>query len=252
MLSKKEIQKIQSLQKHKFRQLYSQYLAEGDKIVRELLATQLPVVHIYALESWILLHEKTLLQKKIAFSNVSEKELQQISSLRTPHQVLAIVPLPANTINIQVPLAPAKYLLLDHIQDPGNLGTIIRSAHWFGVQAIFCSEGSADAFNPKVVQATMGSIFHIPVVYTSLSELIEKQPQFPIYAAVLNGNNIFEADLAAHFFLMIGNESKGIASSLKLDAVQKLTIPQYGTAESLNAAVSCSIILALTHQAHHK
>lgn len=248
MLSKKVIQRIQSLQKRKFRQLYCHYLVEGDKIVFELLQSQQDIEHIYALESWITLHQKTIEKQKIAFTVISENELMQISSLKAPQEVIALATIPTPSLSIHTLLPLGKYVVLDKIQDPGNLGTIIRSAHWFGVEAIFCAEGTVDVYNPKVVQATMGSLFHIPIIYTSVIDLLKKQSHLPIYAAVLNGQNIYETTIAPHFFLIIGNESKGISLEIQEMAQHRLTIPKFSTAESLNAAVSCSIILALAHQ----
>ncbi len=236
MLSKKEIKDIQSLGYKKFRDEARLFVAEGPKIVSELvqLAPQ-SIKKIYALEAWAAQHGGlTNLQ------TVSEAELQKLSGLQTPNEVLALVqqfswPEPKNLDGF--------CLYLDTIQDPGNLGTIIRIADWFGVSQIVCSSGCADVYNAKVVQSTMASIARVPVWYDEAGTWLQQQ-KVPVYAATLNGRSLYSFEKVTKGILIIGNESKGINPQIMAMATQGITIPKKGGAESLNAAVATGIILS--------
>jgi TrmH family RNA methyltransferase len=168
--------------------------------------------------------------------------LQRISALTTPNQVLAV---------FKKPLFPPPEmqgrinLVLDNIQDPGNMGTIIRIADWFGLQNIICSEDSVDAFNSKVVQSTMGSISRVQVLYTPLKSFFRAHPAIPVYVTALNGTAVFGMNRISEGFIIIGNESKGISEELLQELkCERITIPKKGKAESLNAAVATGIVLS--------
>jgi TrmH family RNA methyltransferase len=173
---------------------------------------------------------------------VEEFELLKISSQKTPHQVLALVEIPLNPIKSYKPTGLT--LVLDRIQDPGNLGTIIRTCDWFGVTEIVCSADTVDVFNSKVVQSAMGSILRVHVYYTELTDFIRLHKDMPSYAAVLGGTSIHEIDVKQPAFLIIGNESTGISNELLQLNPFQISIPKIGKAESLNAAVAASIILS--------
>ncbi|MBC7851748.1 MAG: RNA methyltransferase, partial [Chitinophagaceae bacterium] len=173
---------------------------------------------------------------------IDEKELESISTLSTPNEVVAILRQPERQRAIE--LKDTLTLMLDSIQDPGNLGTIIRCADWFGVRQIVCSNECADVYNSKVVQSTMGSIGRIDIHYTDLQTLLEHNPEVQVYAAVLGGNSILDMKPVKEGIILIGNESKGIRSSLLNDRTVRITIPGKGEAESLNAAVATGIILS--------
>ncbi|HVK97241.1 MAG TPA: RNA methyltransferase [Flavisolibacter sp.] len=235
MLSKKLIKDIQSLGHKKSRDESGFFIAEGPKIINELLDT-IPeeVESMYATEDWVAKYSGN---KNVTV--ISDVELQRISSLNTPNQVVAIV-------KQFIAYEPADYsfvIYLDTIQDPGNFGTIIRIADWFGISHIVCSPGCADRYNPKVVQATMASIARVNVFYDENRTWLQKQRK-DIYAATLEGTSVFEESKTGSGILMIGNESKGLSDDLMKLATRKITIPRKGNAESLNAAVATGIILS--------
>lgn len=244
MLSKTQVKYIQSLSHKKFRDEEGVFIAEGPKIVAEILKEKPSAVrYIYAVKNWHETNEN--LVKNIgteSLNEVSEKELEKISSLNTPNQVFAIIkklPVQQN-IDCKIQLVIA----LDEIQDPGNLGTIIRIADWFGIKHIICSKDCADVYNSKVVQSTMGSIIRVNVMYTDLEDFLNKQKGIEIMAAALEGIPVQKIKEGKNGVLLIGNESKGISKELLSFASTKITIPQIGKAESLNAAVATGIILS--------
>jgi TrmH family RNA methyltransferase len=241
MLVKSKVKYIQTLGQKKFRQQEGVFIAEGPKLVRELILEQPGcVVEIFALEEWLKENKKIISAEKVY--EVSLPDMERISHLNTPNQVLAIVKqfdaaaVTADKSNM--------VLALDNIQDPGNMGTIIRIADWFGISQVVCSEDTADVYNPKVVQATMGSIARVMVSYTSLTGLLSKQNESPIYAAVLDGQDVRNMKRTSGGILVIGNESKGISDEVLKFCNVRVTIPQKGKAESLNAAVATGIILS--------
>ena len=242
MLLKSQVKYIQSLRDKKFRDLDRVFVAEGPKIVGEFLDAGHPVPQsIFATTDWISAQGKRLAAVKAAeLFTVSDAELGRLSSLSTPNQVLGIFLQPEPKI-----FQPGRLsLALDNIQDPGNLGTIIRIADWFAVDQIICSESGADAFNSKVIQASMGSICRVGVSYRNLEEFFQ-QPECPeVYAAVLDGINLFDATPVREAVILIGNESKGISTELLALADHRISIPRRGKAESLNAAIAAGIILA--------
>ena len=238
MPGKSKTKYIQSLGEKKFREKEGVFVAEGPKIVKELLKAEFEVHEIYALRKW--LDENNKFIKSGETFEITEAGLKGISFMTTPQSVLALVKMPATNTFV----TNGKVILaLDGIQDPGNLGTIIRTADWFGVQHIICSKDCADVYNPKVVQATMGSIARVNVIYTDLYSWLQKEKDSSIYAAVLKGKDLKKIKIKTGIIL-IGNESKGIRPEILSLANENITIPGFGQAESLNAAVATGIILS--------
>ncbi len=248
MLSKTIVKYIQSLAFKKVRDEDGTFVAEGPKVVAEFLASQKFVCkNVYGLQGWLM--ENNILLKNISeekIVEIEENDLNKISFLKTPNKVLAVFYKKDNNL-----ADPDSYqekdnlsLMLDEIQDPGNLGTIIRTADWFGIINIICSNDCVDCYSQKVVQATMGSMARVNIIYTNLEEFIKKNVGINIYAAALNGNNLFLLNKIKGGIILIGNESKGISENLLLLAAERITIPKHGEAESLNAAVACGIILS--------
>ena len=241
MLSKQKIKDTQTLGQKKFRQQERLFIAEGPKLVKELLEADASMVkEVFALKEWITEHEKILV--KVIVTEITEMELERISQLTTPNKVLAIVRQFDEDVEIRT---KGKIILaLDCIQDPGNLGTIIRTADWFGIEQIVCSNDSAEVYNPKVVQATMGSIARVRVFYTDLQQWLAEQKDVSIYATTLEGQNVTAVKKINEGIIIFGNESKGISDDILKLATVRLTIPKKGKAESLNAAVAAGIILS--------
>jgi len=241
MLSKQRIKDIQTLGQKKFRQQEGLFIAEGPKLVKELLEADVSrVKDVFAVKEWITNHEKIL--GKIAVTEITETELERVSQLTTPNKVLAIVRQFDEDNEI---ITKGKITLaLDGIRDPGNLGTIIRTADWFGVEQIVCSPDSAEVYNPKVVQATMGSIARVKVFYTDLNEWLAEQKNISIYATTLEGQDVTTVKKIQEGIIIFGNESKGIGPDILQLATVKLTIPKKGKAESLNAAVAVGVIMS--------
>jgi TrmH family RNA methyltransferase len=241
MLSKNTVKYINSLKTNKFRNKYNKFIAEGPKIVGELLRSQFDVESVYAVGQYKSITDKT------EITEISEQELKRISSLKTPNQVLAVVNIP-DTKTDSDSLKNKLVLVLDDINDPGNLGTIIRSADWFGVRHIICSNNTVDVYNPKVIQATMGSFIRVKTIYTDLNKFFTNLSFTPpVFGALLKGKNIFKMKLPPEGFIIIGNESKGISGNLKQFITHPVMIPSFAqieSAESLNASVATSIILA--------
>lgn len=241
MLSKQKIKDTQTLGQKKFRQQEGLFIAEGPKLVKELLEANASMVkEVFALKEWISDNEKILV--KITVTEITETELERISQLTTPNKVLAIV---RQFDEVKEIITKGKITLaLDGIQDPGNLGTIIRTADWFGIVQIVCSNDSADVYNPKVVQATMGSIARVKVVYADLWEWLVEQNDVHIYATTLDGQDVSAVKKIKEGIIIFGNESKGISAETLQLANVRLSIPKKGKAESLNAAVAAGIILS--------
>ena len=241
MLTKTYTKYIQSLHHKKSRDSDNCFIAEGPKIVAEFLASStVKIQQLLALPAWIKTHQQDC--NGVELVEMDEKDLEKISQLSTPNQVLAVIKKFDTPTDIQT--KGVVTLVLDTIQDPGNLGTIIRIADWFGIQQIVCSPDCADMYNPKVVQSTMGSIARVTLFYTDLASWLEDQKDVFIYAAALEGQNVSAMKAITEGLIVIGNESKGIRSAI-LDLVDiKITIPRKGTAESLNAAVATGIILS--------
>ena len=232
MLSKKVIKDIQSLGLKKHRNEARVFVAEGPKVVEELLQEAPHLVQqVFAVEDWA--------KGRDGVEVITEIELERISSLKTPNKVLAVL----QQLDGHEPVTDTFTLYLDTIQDPGNLGTIIRIADWFGVQNVVCSNGCADLYNPKVVQATMASIARVNVYHDKEEAWLHKQT-VPVYAAALKGKNLYTFPKTESGILVIGNESKGIRKEFLERATDPVTIPRRGKAESLNAAVATGILLS--------
>jgi TrmH family RNA methyltransferase len=237
MINNSELKYIQSFAHKKHWAEESTFIVEGPKMVQELLRSNWTIKKIYATSDWI--QGQGVLPVPVI--EVDQIMLERMSQMQTPHQVIALAE--KETFLKQWPFDETFSLLLDGIQDPGNLGTIIRTADWFGVKQIFVSEDTAGFYNPKVLQSTMGSCFRVRVESVNL-ETIVKATALPVYGALLDGASMYESVIASTGFLIIGNESKGISNQLTKYITHPIKIPKYGHAESLNASVATGIILS--------
>lgn len=242
MITKLQVKYIQSLGQKKFRDEEAVFIAEGPKIINELLCAPglIPLI-LYATKEWIERNSTTIETGSAQLVEIKEQELERISFLQTPNEVMGIFKKPVYAKPV---FAGAVSLMLDGIQDPGNLGTIIRIADWFGISNIICSHDCADAYAPKVVQSTMGSIARVNVLYTGLVEWVQREGSLPLYAATLDGQSLNELQPVKEGIIVTGNESKGISPALLELCRHRVTIPRLGHAESLNAAVATGIILS--------
>lgn len=244
MLHRSRVKDIQSLAHKKSREETGLYVVEGPKMVSELLEWKPDSLRaIYATGSWISVHEQALdVSARSMLTCVSDDELSSISFLQTPNQVLAVAEKPRVD---NPPVFPGRItLLLDTIQDPGNMGTILRTADWFGIDQVVCSRESADIFNPKVVQATMGAVFRIRVHVLDPVSILDQLGVVPLICSALEGEDLFTCTPLKEAVIIIGNESRGASPALLSRASRRITIPRYGHAESLNAAVATGIILS--------
>ncbi len=241
MLSKSQIRTITSLQHKKFRREHGLFIVEGLKSVTEFVQSDYAVAEIFHTPQAAAKLGK--IAQNIKSTAVSEQELQRISALKAPQGILALVAIPHDAPLDQRLLRDAFHLVLDDVQDPGNLGTIIRTAEWFGLKRIICSAGSVDAYNPKAVQASMGSLARMHVHYTDLATLLTGSP-VPIFGAVLDGAPIYQTDFGREGLIVLGNEGNGIGPAVLANIQQPVTIPRVGQAESLNVAVSAALFCA--------
>ena len=241
MLTKNEIKYLKSLHQKKEREVAQCFLCEGEKIVSEALESGWKVKKVFITHKVV---ETSIF--KTDFEAISEKEMEQISSLATPPGVMALVEYPPLIRPNFDELNSELFLILDSINDPGNLGTIIRLADWYNIKYIFCSENTVDRFNAKVVQASMGSIFRTTIFYTDLIAFLNdcQQEQIPLFAAVMNGN-LAQKGFMNKGGLIMGSESHGISNSLLNTKITKVTIPKFGKAESLNVGVATGILLSM-------
>lgn len=243
-----QIKHIQSLQLKKFRDAHNTFVAEGEKIVSELLASDFHIEMLCALPEWLDQH-KTKIPDPCC--EVSPKQLERISNLKTPNKALAVLRKPVHELQ-DIRFDKDIVLMLDKLQDPGNMGSIIRTADWFGIRHIICSPDTADIYNPKVIQATMGSFIRLKVHYAALAGILEHIPAgIPVYGAFLEGKSLFSNKLILPGVLIIGNESQGISREVASFVNRKVMIPRGVTeeagkagAESLNAAMAAGIIMA--------
>lgn len=240
MLSNSEWKQIQSLKLKKFRQKYREFLIEGDKIVLEAIASGYRLKHIIADDEWVQAHTGKI-PEGIKVSKVMPHNMKKLSSLSTAPGIIAVAIMP--DANKKIDAQSKWFLALDGLSDPGNLGTIIRTADWFGIHTILCSENCADCYNQKTVQASMGSIFRVEILYASLTNILP-QLQLPVFAATLNGEPYNKIKKPEGGILLIGSESHGVSENLIPLSEHQITIPGTGKAESLNAAVACGILLA--------
>jgi RNA methyltransferase, TrmH family len=244
MFSKTHTKYIQSLHHKKFRDEYGVFIAEGTKVVVELLnADKFECKELFALPDWFVANAKILSNyNEIEKIEIKDFELEKISALSTPNKVLGIFQ--KSTLPQTIDAKQKITLALDAIQDPGNLGTIIRNADWFGVENIVCSLTCADMYNPKVVQSTMGSLVRVNVVYKDLPNWLAENKPIKKLAADLDGKNVSSLKNIKEAIIIIGNEGKGISKEVMNWVDEKITISKKGGAESLNAAVASGIILS--------
>jgi TrmH family RNA methyltransferase len=247
MLSKKNLKFIQSLRYKKQRDNHRQFIVEGDKVVKDLMNSDWEIPHLFATPEWLsrlLAGDK---KKPGQITELSDRELKKISTLKIPNHVLAVVMKPEYSISWEE-IASDLTLFLEEIQDPGNLGTILRIAAWFGIKNVCCSKATADIYNPKVVQASMGALLWVKVHYIEpVSFLRECSARgIPVYGTYLDGKNIYGASLVKNGLVVLGNESRGISGDCSPFVTEKISIPGFGspgrTIESLNVAVAAAIV----------
>jgi RNA methyltransferase, TrmH family len=247
LLSKNQSAYVKSLHQKKFRDQHNAFIAEGIKLVTELLRSDIKVKQVFSSRNFQL----SIFNYHIDVIRVTERELKRISALNTPNEVLAVCEIPSYKLDM-ASLASKLTIILDDIRDPGNLGTIMRVADWFGIDNIICSRETVDLFNPKVVQSTMGSIARVQLHYENLEEFFSRlDSNVPVYGAVMDGESIYSANLTPNGIIVIGNEGHGISENILSKITHKLTIPPTahrtpvgGEAESLNAALATGILLS--------
>lgn len=243
MISKATIKRIHALEMRKYRKNERLFVAEGPKLVNELYMSMKPV-YVAALPEWIASNANLL--NNTTYDTLTPEELQKASLLMHPQQVIALFQIPENELNLDL-LKDELILMLDGVQDPGNLGTIARVADWFGIRHIICSPDTADIYNPKAVQATMGALARVKFYYTELA-MVLSQYSGPIYGTFLDGDNIYKEELSRHGIIVMGNEGKGISQRTREMINRRLLIPNYPegtlTTESLNVAIATSIVCA--------
>lgn len=235
MLTAHTIKTIQSLDKKKYRQKYNLFLVEGNKIIKELPLSDYHIENLYSVDP------DNFIFKTQEVEKILPTDLKKISFLQHPKDSVAVCRIPDNIFLEDV----SVQLVLDGIQDPGNLGTIIRLADWFGIEQIICSNDTVDLYNPKVIQATMGSFLRVNVFYTDLDNYL-KEYKYPIFGTDMNGENIYETTFPEKFSLVFGNEGNGIRSSTEDLITKMITIPRFGrsqSTESLNVSMSAGIIM---------
>ncbi|MDN3724527.1 RNA methyltransferase [Aequorivita sp. SDUM287046] len=234
MLSKSQTKLITSLQQKKYREETGLFVAEGPKVIHELLDGGLALHLLFSTVGFEITHKNNL--------QVTEAELKKLSFLKTANTAVAVFEIP----KIKLLRDEGLIIALDAVRDPGNLGTIIRLCDWFGVKQIICSEDTADCYNPKVVQATMGSLARVQVHYLSLMEYLSRT-NLPIFGGAMNGKNVYSEKLPATGILVMGNEANGISEEIIQKITHKITIPRYGNiqkTESLNVATATAILLS--------
>lgn len=236
MLSKNQIKLISGLQQKKHRLANQLFFAEGVKVIQELVKSNFELEHLYTTKDDF---DEVLVHKR---SVISENELNKISALATPNSCLAVFKIPMGSkIN-----ESGLVLALDSVRDPGNMGTILRLCDWFGIQQLVCSKETVDIYNPKVVQATMGSIARVNVNYVDLNTFISNT-SLPVFGTFMEGENIYKTALPQEGIIIMGNEANGISESIENLITQRLTIPRFGDLqiiESLNVATATAIILS--------
>lgn len=251
MISKNKVKYIRSLEMKKFRKADQVFVAEGHKLVGDLLGA-FECTYLAATAQWLDQHTSVLHSAQLRHTEideVSEDELKRLSFQETPQQVLAVFCQPQWSVNLNEVASQGLCLALDDVQNPGNLGTIVRVADWFGIEHIFCSQGCADIYNPKTVQATMGAIARVQVHYVNLEESLKSlDGSVPVYGTFLDGENMYEKELSHQGVIVMGNEGKGVSKEVEACVDERLYIPNYPegreTSESLNVAIATAIICA--------
>ena len=245
MLSKNDIKTIKSLEQKKFRNEFNLFTAEGPKLVGDL-AGQFECCFLAATPAWLDSNRHIRAER---IERISRDELEKISFLKTPQDVLALFRIPKYDFNTAQAASERLLLALDGIQDPGNLGTIVRIADWFGINDIICSRNTADIYNPKSVQATMGALSRVRLHYLDLEhELSNLRPGTPVYGTFLDGDNMYSGNISGNGIIVMGNEGNGISSQVGRLVSHRLFIPNWPegakTSESLNVAVATAIVCA--------
>lgn len=236
MVTKSQIKLVASLQQKKFRKQYRMFIAEGKKIIQELLDAN------YELEFLFSTKDQFVLKDSRKYHAISENELKKMSALKTQNDCLAVFKMKEQ----EVKLNSGLIVVLDDVRDPGNFGTIIRLCDWFGIETIVCSNETADLYNPKVIQATMGSFTRVAIVYKDLEEFL-MTTQLPIYGTFMDGNNVYSERLPIDGIIIMGNEANGISDRIEKRVDNRITIPRFGLlqqTESLNVATATAIILS--------
>lgn len=218
--------------------MYGKFLVEGDKSVRELLHSAFKIDAIYGLSDWVERHHT----QAVELHTVSPAELAELSTHEQPDQVVALAHIPSHAATALA--SSGLYVACDRLNDPGNAGTIIRIADWFGAASVIFSEKSVDIYNPKVVSAAKGSLFRMPVIYADLSALLRENKALPVIGTYMDGESIYTTKLPASGILLIGNEANGIGEELSTLVTQRISIPAFGKAESLNAGVATGILMS--------
>ena len=247
MLSKNKKKFVTSLIHKKYRNQFNAFCAEGDKLNLDLISSETSCIELIATEEWIK-NNKNLLTENIIITITTETELKSVSNLKSPPPVIGIYEITKHQLMIEQ-LSDSLIIVLDGVQDPGNMGTIIRIADWFGINNIICSEDSADIYNPKVVQASMGAIARVKVQYVDLPSFIKRYKtkiRLPVYGTFLEGENIYSQGLSKNGMIIMGSEGKGISADIEKLISNKLFIPSFTTeeptSESLNVSVATAII----------
>jgi TrmH family RNA methyltransferase len=249
MISKNEIKYIQSLHSKKNREEDGLFIIEGIKLVTEFISqSKFAIKEVFATSEYINNHKSNLVNNKITFTEISEEDLKKISLQSSPNQVLAIVNKAIQELNTML-LSSSTTLYLDDIRDPGNLGTIIRIADWFGIKQVICSPNCTELYNPKTLQASMGAILRVNVLTLGFEIVLPQLKNLPIYGAVLEGKNIYTSQLK-NGLIVIGNEANGISEEVLKHITNRITIPAATSngSESLNAANACAIICSEFHR----
>jgi len=249
MISKNKTRLIISLRKKKVREEEGLFVIEGDKLVKEFLSAKIPVKTLIAKKEFISSLPPSLKECIDEIEDATFGELKQISSLKTPHNALALVHIPQQIMNPEE-LLKSLCVALDFVQDPGNLGTIIRAAAWFGIKNIVCSNDCVDVYNPKVIQATMGAILHVNIYYSDLKELVSlaTENNVPVFGTLLDGESIYRHRFTGKGIILLGNESRGISDELLPFISHRILIPGAGGTkpgiESLNVGMAASVVFS--------
>ena len=235
MVSKNQIKLINSLQQKKYRKLHNLFIAEGKKVIQELIDANFSLEHLFVTK-------ENLFDSKYNFELISDNDLKKISALTTANDCLAVFKIK----EVNSHSSSGLELALDNIKDPGNIGTIIRLCDWFGISKIVCTEETVDIYNPKVVQATMGSLARVVVLYTNLADYL-KTTDLEIFGTFMEGTNIYKTELPSKGIIVMGNEANGISTEIENLVTQKISIPRFGSlqqTESLNVATATAVILS--------
>ncbi|MEP0262772.1 RNA methyltransferase [Dokdonia sp.] len=239
MLSKSNIKRITGLHQKKYRQREGLFVAEGIKVINELLQSSFQLEAIYGIDASFLNISR---DDSVIFQEVTLAELKKVSFLKTPQTALALFKIPENVLTISDGIT----VVLDDVRDPGNLGTIIRLCDWFGVSSLVCSSQTVDCYNPKVVQATMGSLSRVSITYVDIEGYLKEEKR-PVYGTFMEGKNIYGSTLPSEAVIIMGNEANGISDTVARFVTQKIAIPRFGQlqkTESLNVATATAICLS--------